>query len=220
MIYTVSDIHGCYNKYRKLLKKINFGPDDTLYVLGDVIDRGPDGFKILLDMARRSNVINLMGNHEAMAVQALSHILCVVQQGSGSALSEEAEEDVGLWFYKFGERLGGGSGLPGDYSSPSRFVRLAFMKEFVVPGKDEPEGVSRMFRAFAPVDIPEGLAKADPDYDMYEQTLCTSVMCAESGAYYFAPAWNRRISAVRLPAQGNEIQYFDLGDCQDIDWRN
>ena len=45
-------------------------------------------------------------------------------------------------------------------------------------------------------------------------------MCAESGVYYFAPAQNRRISAVRLPAQGTEIQYFDLGDGQDIDWRN
>ncbi len=121
---------------------------------------------------------------------------------------------------EFGERLGGGSGLPGDYSSPSRFVRLAFMKEFAVPGKDELDGVSRMFRAFAPVDIPEGLAKADPNYDVYEQTLCTSVMCAESGVYYFAPAQNRRISAVRLPAQGTEVQYFDLGDGQDIDWRN
>ena len=120
---------------------------------------------------------------------------------------------------EFGERLGGGSGLPGDYSSPSRFVRLAFMKEFAVPGKDEVEGVSRMFQAFAPVDIPEGLAKADPDYDVYEQTLCTSVMCAESGVYYFAPAWNRRISAVRLPEPERDIQYFDLGDGQDIDWR-
>lgn len=103
MIYAVSDIHGCYNKYRKLLKKIHFGPDDTLYVLGDVIDRGPDGFKILLDMARRPNIINLMGNHEAMAIQALSHILCAVQRGSGSALSEEAAEDVELWFYNGGE---------------------------------------------------------------------------------------------------------------------
>ena len=102
MLYAVSDIHGCYDKYRKLLKKINFGPDDTLYVLGDVIDRGPDGFKILLDMARRTNVINLMGNHEAMAVQALSHILCAVQQG-GAALSEDAAEDVELWFYNGGE---------------------------------------------------------------------------------------------------------------------
>lgn len=53
MIYAVSDIHGCYDKYKKLLKKINFGSDDTLYVLGDVIDRGPDGFKIMLNMAQR-----------------------------------------------------------------------------------------------------------------------------------------------------------------------
>ena len=92
------------------------------------------------------------------------------------------------------------------------------MKEFAVLGKDELDGVSRMFRFFAPVDIPEGLAKADPDYDVYEQTLCTSVMCAESGVYYFAPAQNRRISAVRLPAQGNEMRYFDLGDNQDIEY--
>ena len=30
MIYAVSDIHGYYDKYQKLLKKISFGPDDTL----------------------------------------------------------------------------------------------------------------------------------------------------------------------------------------------
>ena len=40
MIYAVSDIHGCWDKYKKLLKKIHFGPDDTLYVLSDVIDCG------------------------------------------------------------------------------------------------------------------------------------------------------------------------------------
>lgn len=121
---------------------------------------------------------------------------------------------------EFGERLGGGFGLPGNYSSPSRFVRLAFMKEFAVPGKDELDGVSRMFRAFAPVDIPEGLAKAGPDRGAYHQTLCTSVMCAESGVYYFASAWNRRISAVRPLIQEREPQYFDLGARQDIDYRN
>lgn len=108
----------------------------------------------------------------------------------------------------------------GDYSSPSRFVRLAFMKQFTVRGEGEQDGVSRMFRAFVPVDIPEGLAKAGPECEAYEQTLCTSVMCAESGVYYFTPAWNRRISAVRLPERRGEIQYFDLGNGQDIDWRN
>lgn len=52
MTYTVSDIHGCYDKYRELLRAIQLQPNDTLYVLGDVIDRGPDGFKILLDAER------------------------------------------------------------------------------------------------------------------------------------------------------------------------
>lgn len=121
---------------------------------------------------------------------------------------------------EFGERLGGGTGLPGDYSSPSRFVRMAFMKEYAVRGENEVDGVSRMFRAFAMVDIPEGLAKGDPDYEVYEQTLCTSVLCAESGLYYFAPAQNRRISAVRLLEAGAEARHFPLGDTQDILYRN
>lgn len=121
---------------------------------------------------------------------------------------------------EFGERLGGGTGLPGDYSSPSRFVRMAFMKEYAVRGENEVDGVSRMFRAFAMADIPEGLAKGDPDYEVYEQTLCTSVLCAESGLYYFAPAQNRRISAVRLLEAGAKVQHFPLGDTQDILYRN
>ena len=64
MTYVMSDIHGCYEKYRSMLETIEFAGDDTLYVLGDVLDRGPDGFKILLDMAARPNVIGLLGNHE------------------------------------------------------------------------------------------------------------------------------------------------------------
>lgn len=59
MTYTISDIHGCHDKYRELLKKINFGSEDTLYVLGDVIDRGPAGFKILLDTFR-DRLVELM----------------------------------------------------------------------------------------------------------------------------------------------------------------
>ena len=121
---------------------------------------------------------------------------------------------------EFDERIGGGFGLPGDYSSPSRFVRMAFMKQFAVQGKDELDGISRMFRAFAPVDTPEGVIKGDPAYEAYEQTLCISVMCAESGIYYFAPSQNRRISAIRPLDTAQGIQYFELGDTQDIDYRN
>lgn len=103
MVYAVSDIHGCYDKYIDLLHKINFGPNDTLYVLGDVIDRGPDGFKILLDMAQRPNVISLLGNHEAMAINVLPRMLRAVQPDGSVNLTEEDKEAVELWFYNGGE---------------------------------------------------------------------------------------------------------------------
>jgi serine/threonine protein phosphatase 1 len=40
MIYVISDLHGYpIEKLKKLLEKANFGEDDFLYILGDVIDR-------------------------------------------------------------------------------------------------------------------------------------------------------------------------------------
>lgn len=38
MIYMMIDLHGCCDKYREMLDKINFNPEDTLYILGDVVD--------------------------------------------------------------------------------------------------------------------------------------------------------------------------------------
>ena len=40
MNYVISDIHGCYEQYIKLLDKIHFSERDTLYLLGDLVDRG------------------------------------------------------------------------------------------------------------------------------------------------------------------------------------
>lgn len=99
MIYAISDLHGRYDKYRRLLEAIRFGPEDTLYVLGDVIDRGPEGFRILLDMTRRPNVTALLGNHEAMAIRALPSLL----QDEEEELTDEAMEAVDLWFCNGGE---------------------------------------------------------------------------------------------------------------------
>ena len=71
MIYVMSDIHGMYDKYKEMLELINFNDNDTLYILGDVIDRGPEPVKILLDMMSRKNVIPMLGNHEYMAIECL-----------------------------------------------------------------------------------------------------------------------------------------------------
>ena len=74
MIYVISDIHGCYDKYEQMLKKINLKKEDTLYILGDVVDRGPAGIKVLLDIADRNNVILFRGNHDRTAAFFLSNL--------------------------------------------------------------------------------------------------------------------------------------------------
>ena len=72
MTYVLSDLHGCYDKYKTMLETIRFKSSDTLYVLGDVIDRGPDGIKILMDMMSRPNVVPVLGNHELTAAVCIS----------------------------------------------------------------------------------------------------------------------------------------------------
>lgn len=76
MIYVMSDIHGCYDEYIKLLDLIHFNDNDILYVLGDVIDRGPYSIKVLQHMMMYSNIIPIIGNHEYMAIIVLKK-LCV-----------------------------------------------------------------------------------------------------------------------------------------------
>lgn len=102
MKYAVSDIHGHFDKYIELLERIDLKPDDTLYFLGDAIDRGPCGFKILLDMASRPNILGLMGNHEAMAIDALPGLLRHIRE-ENAVLTRKEREAVKLWFYNGGE---------------------------------------------------------------------------------------------------------------------
>ncbi len=39
--YVISDIHGQYKMFLDLLDKIKLKDTDTLYILGDILDRGP-----------------------------------------------------------------------------------------------------------------------------------------------------------------------------------
>ncbi len=75
MKYVIADVHGDYEKYTKMLELIQFSEEDELYVLGDVLDRGENGLKILQDMMLRPNVIPILGNHEYMASVALPWLL-------------------------------------------------------------------------------------------------------------------------------------------------
>ena len=74
MTYVISDIHGYYDEYIKMLEEIKFCNDDVLYVLGDVLNRGVDGIKVLKDMITRENIFPIVGNHERMTLPALEEL--------------------------------------------------------------------------------------------------------------------------------------------------
>lgn len=72
MFYALSDIHGCYKKFEKMLEKIGFSNEnDVLYVVGDAVDRGKDGIKVLQLMMKYDHIVPIMGNHDRMAYEIL-----------------------------------------------------------------------------------------------------------------------------------------------------
>lgn len=103
MIYVCSDIHGDYAKYRSVLEKISLQAQDTLYVLGDVIDRGPDGIKILRDMMVRPNIAPILGNHELIAAACLGWLLDDITEESLAALGPAQLGALQGWMNNGGE---------------------------------------------------------------------------------------------------------------------
>lgn len=99
MIYVMSDLHGCYEKYSKMLSLIDLKETDTLYILGDIVDRGPDGIKILLDLLTRKNVIALRGNHDHRAGVMLSRLMLP----KDSITREQYERLFGFWLSDGGQ---------------------------------------------------------------------------------------------------------------------
>ena len=72
-LYVVSDVHGYAGDLRRGLEEIRFGEDDELWILGDLMDRGPDGIGTLdlvmsLQKDAPDRVHVLMGNHEILAL--------------------------------------------------------------------------------------------------------------------------------------------------------
>lgn len=78
--YVMSDIHGMADLFKRMLEQIGFSDEDTLYILGDMIDRGPDPAGILDFVMSHKNVIALRGNHEDGFAEWYDNVEDKVQQ--------------------------------------------------------------------------------------------------------------------------------------------
>lgn len=65
-LYCIGDLQGCYLPFQRLLKKIDFSPSrDTVYLLGDLVNRGPDSLGLLRHLMTLGDAAQcLLGNHD------------------------------------------------------------------------------------------------------------------------------------------------------------
>ena len=104
--YVISDIHGCFDEFQALLAQIQFDPDqDVLYILGDVIDRGPKPLDCLRFIMKTKNVHLLRGNHEDMMLDFIDGMPSNWERnGAGTTqdqLHYEATEDERMAIIKY-----------------------------------------------------------------------------------------------------------------------
>lgn len=107
MIYVLSDIHGNKENFDSILEQINLQTEDSLYILGDVIDRYPYGIQLLQQIMETPNAHMLLGNHEWMMMKALGiryYGLGDLDGTDGTYQSYESEEELFThWYENAGE---------------------------------------------------------------------------------------------------------------------
>lgn len=115
----------------------------------------------------------------------------------------------------------GALGLPGDLSSMSRFVRVAFTKLHSISGASEEESVSQFFHILGSVEQQRGCCEvADSKYEITIYTACYN---ASKGIYYYTTYDNSRITAIdmhREDLNGESLVRFPMLTKTDILWQN
>lgn len=73
-LIAIGDIHGFSAALEAVLTAAEPQPEDTVVTLGDYVDRGPDcpgTFERLIELAARSRLVPILGNHDEMLLGIL-----------------------------------------------------------------------------------------------------------------------------------------------------
>lgn len=69
-VWCTSDVHGCYEEFKRLIAAIGLTSSDTLYVIGDCVNKGPNSRGVIRHIMQRNNIFALRGNHEQLMLNA------------------------------------------------------------------------------------------------------------------------------------------------------
>lgn len=122
------------------------------------------------------------------------------------------------------EALGVGAGtigIPGDFASVSRFVRIAYIRAKMPPIKTDIEAITQFFHMLEYVKMVKGGIITEDG--LYDVTLYSSCMNQEKGIYYYKTCNNTRINAVDMNKETldpSKIKTFSYLSTQDINYQN
>ena len=104
MIYVISDLHGYpLEDFQSLLERAGFSDADFCFVLGDVIDRGEDGARLLEWLMYQPNIELILGNHEQMLLSC-DFLFGEITESSLSDLSPKQMKALMHWRENGGEQ--------------------------------------------------------------------------------------------------------------------
>ena len=112
-------------------------------------------------------------------------------------------------------------GMPGDLSSASRFVRVAFTKLHSVSGTSESESISQFFHILGSVTQQRGCVHMGEG--KYEITIYTSCCNTDRGIYYYTTYENSQITGVDLHREnldGQQLSRYPLITGQQLHMQN
>ena len=101
MTYAVANLHGCFNKFKKLLREIKFSDNDVMYVIGDIVDCGEEPIELLCDLSMRYNVIPIVGDCDLRALELLTELDKML---GGASPDPEAFAKMTEWLQDGGQK--------------------------------------------------------------------------------------------------------------------
>ena len=174
-----------------------------------VVESVKDGLKIY------DNPVGVMTNNPTFDFQMLnlSNYMGLTREEPTNRFSP----DTPLEIYSRGM---GGFGLPGDLSSASRFVKVAFTKLNSISGDSEIESVNQFFHILGSVEQQRGCCKVEGGF---EYTIYSSCCNTDKGIYYYTTYENSQINGVdmhREKLDGSELAIYPLAKCEEINILN
>lgn len=175
-----------------------------------VVESVKDGLKIY------QNPVGVMTNNPVFDKQLFSlnnymHLSSAAPQNTFSA-------NLPLDMYSRGM---GALGMPGDWSSQSRFIKASFVKMNSVCDSSEEAAVGQFFHILTSVEHPRGCVAIHED--LYEITIYSCCCNTSKGIYYYRTYGNSQITAVdmhRENLEGENVLVYPLREKENICWQN